>query len=178
MRFKNNIKCKLHIRWSFFYFSIIFVHEKKCSYNFSSTYIFSIILWGSVSLSNDYYATIDVPLKLVNFPKGYTSSTKLPEDISVRVKGKGWKLIALNLGTESDYNISAKKEAGKQTVFLSNYLVDNQWLSSGLEVINIFPDTLSFLVEKVISKKVKIIPDLNMKFKSGYGLATKVDSET
>jgi len=30
------------------------------------------------------------------------------------------------------------------------------------------------LLEKVISKKVKIIPDLNLKFKSGYGLATKV----
>ncbi len=147
---------------------------KKNAHIILAALVFSIVLWGSVSLSNDYYATINVPLKLVNFPKGYTSSTKLPQDISVRVKGKGWKLIALNLGSESDYYISAKKEAGKQTVFLSNYLSDNQWLSSGLEVINISPDTLSFLLEKVISKKVDIIPDLNLKFKSGYGLATKI----
>ena len=147
---------------------------KKNAHIILTALIFSIVLWGSVSLSNDYYATINVPLKLINFPKGYTSSTKLPQDISVRVKGKGWKLIALNLGSESDYYISAKKESGKQTVFLSNYLSDNQWLSSGLEVINITPDTLSFLLEKVISKKVKIIPDLNLKFKSGYGLATNI----
>ena len=114
-------------------------------------------------------------LRLANFPKGFATSTRLPEDVSVRVKGKGWKLIALSLGSESDYNISAKSEAGKQTVFLSNYLVDNQWLSSGLEVINISPDTLSFLIEKVISKKIKVIPNLNLNFKSGYGLATKVE---
>ena len=136
---------------------------------------FSIILWGSVSLSNDYYATFNIRLRLINSLKNYTTSTHLPEDISVRVKGKGWKLIALSLGSESDYIITPKKEPGRQTVYLSNYLVDNQWLSSGLEVINISPDTLSFLLEKVISKKIKVVPDLNMKFRSGYGLATKVE---
>ncbi len=147
---------------------------KKNAHIILTALVFSIVLWGSVSLSNDYYATINVPLRLGNFPRGYTSSTKLPQDISVRVKGKGWKLIALNLGSESDYYISARKEGGKQTVNLLNYVSDNQWLTSGLEVINISPDTLSFLLEKVISKKVIIIPDLNLKFKSGYGLATNI----
>jgi hypothetical protein len=43
-----------------------------------------------------------------------------------------------------------------------------------VEVINISPDTLSFFVEKIASKKVKIIPNLNLNFRNGYGLASKI----
>ncbi len=148
---------------------------KKNAHIILAALIFSIILWGSVSLSSDYYATFGAPLKLINFPQGYATSTSLPRDVSIRVKGKGWKLISLSFGSESDYLILAKKDTGKQTVYLSNYLVDNQWLSSGLEVIDVSPDTISFIVEKIISKKIKIIPDLKLNFKSGYGLATKIE---
>ena len=49
--------------------------------------IFSAILWISISLSNDYYATVNVPLKLINFPTGYSTASSLPEDISVKLKG-------------------------------------------------------------------------------------------
>ncbi|MBZ0199786.1 MAG: hypothetical protein K8H86_07960, partial [Ignavibacteriaceae bacterium] len=105
-----------------------------------AAFTFSILLWGSISLSNDYYATIDLPVKLVNFPVGYTSGTKIPHDISVKLKGEGWKLASVNLGSKPEYNVSVKPDSGKQTVNLYNYLVENQWLSSDIEVINITPD--------------------------------------
>jgi hypothetical protein len=43
-----------------------------------------------------------------------------------------------------------------------------------MEVININPDTVSFRIEKIASKKVKILPQININFKSGYGLAGPV----
>ena len=124
-------------------------------------------------MSNDYYATFNIPIKLIDFPHGYTTGTKLPPDISVKLKGKGWKLIAATLTSESDYAIPVGKEIGKRTVNLYNYLVENQWLSSDVEVININPDTLTFYVEKISSKKLPIVMNLNLKFKPGYGLAAK-----
>ncbi len=138
-----------------------------------ASFIFSILLWGSISLSNDYYATVSIPVKLVNFPVGYTSGSKIPRDISVKLKGEGWKLVSVNLGAKPEYNVSVKPDSGKQMVNLYNYLVENQWLSSDIEVIDISPDTLSFVVEKVISKKVKIVPNLDLSFKIGYGNATE-----
>ncbi len=137
------------------------------------SFLFSVILWGSISLSNDFYATFDIPVKLTDFPAGYATGTPLPSKISVKLKGKGWKLITVNLTSESEYTVPVGKETGKRTVNLYNYLVENQWLSSDVEVINISPDTLSFYVEKIASKKVKIVPELKLNFKSGYGLATK-----
>ena len=136
--------------------------------------IFSIILWVSISLSNDYYATFKIPLKLVNFPEGYTIGSSIPQNISVKLKGEGWKLAALKLGRDADYVVSAGKEPGKQLINLYNYLVDNQWLSSDIEVIDISPDTISYRIEKIASTQAEIIPDLNLNFKPGFGLATEM----
>jgi hypothetical protein len=138
------------------------------------TFIFSSIIWASISLSNDYYATYDIPVKVINFPGGYTTGTRIPDHISVKLKGEGWKLLTLNLGTESEYVISAGNDSGRKFVNLYNYLVENQWLSSDLEVIDLSPDTLSFNVERIINKKVKVLPDLHIDYKAGYGLASDV----
>jgi hypothetical protein len=136
--------------------------------------IFSIILWVSIALSSDYFATFNVPVKLINFPEGYTTGTDLPDEVSVRLKGQGWKLFSVNLSAESDYVVSVGNDSGKVVVDLNNHLSDNQWLSSGIEVISIMPDTLAFFVEKVSSKRVKIQPYLKLSFKPGYGLATPI----
>ena len=70
---------------------------KKNFYIIFISFLFSIILWVSISLSNDYYTTIEAPVKIIDFPSGYSSGSSMPEKISIKVKGKGWKLIALNI---------------------------------------------------------------------------------
>ena len=138
------------------------------------SFIFSIILWVSISLSNDFYATFNIPIDLTDFPQGYGTATPIPNKISVKLKGKGWKLITVNLTSEAKYVIPVGQETGKRTINLYNYLVENQWLSADVEVINLSPDTLSFNVEKLASKKVPVEADLNLNFRSGYGLASDI----
>lgn len=136
--------------------------------------IFSIILWISISLSNYYYATINVDLKIINLPEGFTTGSKLPEKITLKLKGRGWKLTAANIGSETEFQVSAKKDSGWIKLNLKNSFVDNPWLSSEMEVMDISPDTLSFFVEKIVRKKLKIVPDLNLSYKNGFGLASPV----
>jgi YbbR domain-containing protein len=136
--------------------------------------IFSVVLWVSISLSNDYYTTIKVNLRVIDLPYGYTTASKFPPNIVIKLKGKGWKLAAESLGSESDFFVSAKYDSGKINLNLYNSLSENRWLANDIEVININPDTISFRVEKIASKKVKILPNLNLTFKQGYGLAEPV----
>ena len=136
--------------------------------------IFSTILWISISLSNEYYTSMNVNLKVIDLPYGYTTASKLPTNIVIKLKGKGWKLAAESLGAESDFFISAKYDSGKINLNLYNSLSENRWLANDIEVININPDTLSFRVEKIASKKLKILPKVNLSFKQGYGLAEPV----
>lgn len=136
--------------------------------------IFSIILWGSISLSKDYYITIDFPLKIVNYREGYTSGSRIPEKISGKIKGTGWKLISLSLGAESEYTVSTGGDTGTKYINLYNSLSENQWLASDMEVIDLSPDTLTIDIEKVGKKRVPVEADFTLDFKPGYGLAENV----
>ena len=147
---------------------------RKKLYIFIAAVIFAIIFWGSISLSDSYYATIDVALKLVDFPEGYTTGSKLPENVSIKLKGEGWKLVTLNIGAESEYRISVESDSGLKYANLYNNLADNRWILSETEVIDIKPDTIAFVVERIISKKVPVLVDLSLAFKPGYGLASEI----
>jgi hypothetical protein len=141
---------------------------------FIASLIFSIILWGSISLSDEYYAVIQVSPKLFNLPRGYTSGSELPDKISIRVKGKGWRLVSVNLGSDTEYLISVGGDSGKQLIDVSSNLNNNRWIKSDLEVIDVLPDTLSILVEKIVTKKILVLANLNLEYKPGYGLALPI----
>ena len=161
--------------WSFFIFILIYICDvRKNIHIIIISLFFSFLLWGSISLSKDFYINVDIPVKVINFPEGYSSGTKLPEKISAKIRGNGWKLIAVNLGAESEYIISAGKDSGKKYINLYNSLSENQWLATDMEVLDLNPDTISIYIEKLKVKKVKIEPDVNLNFKAGYGLATEI----
>jgi hypothetical protein len=141
---------------------------------FIASVIFAAILWGSISLSDIYYANVDVKLKLTNFPKGYTTGSQLPDKIKLRVKGQGWRLVSINVGPETEFRVSVDGDSGRHIINLYDYLESNRWLLSDVEIINIYPDSLRFYVERIISKKLPVISGLKLEFKPGYGLASDI----
>jgi len=141
---------------------------------FIASVIFAVILWGSISLSDIYFTNVDVKLTLTNFPPGYTTGSPLPEEIKLRVKGQGWRLVSINVGPETEFRVSVGGDSGRHNISLYNYLESNRWLLSDVEIINIFPDSLRFFVERIISKKLPVISGLDLEFKPGYGLASDI----
>lgn len=136
--------------------------------------IFSIIIWGSISLSSEYFAIIEIPLKLINLPKGLSSGSAMPNKIIVKVKSKGWKLISMNVAAQSEFVVPIPVDSGFRFINLNNYLSENNWLSDDMEVLDIIPDTISFYVESIITRKLPVVANLNLNFKPGYGLATEI----
>lgn len=141
---------------------------------FIASVIFAVILWGSISLSDIFYTNVDVKLTLTNFPQGYTTGSPLPEKIKLRVKGQGWRLVSINVGPETEFRVSVGGDSGRHNINLYYYLESNRWLLSDVEIINIFPDSLRFFVERIISKKLPVISGLDLEFKPGYGLASDI----
>jgi hypothetical protein len=133
-----------------------------------------VILWGSISLSDIYYTNIDVKLTLTNFSKGYTTGSILPDELKIRVKGEGWRLVSINVGPETEFKVSVGDDSGWHHINLYNYLESNRWLLSDVDIINLYPDSLNFYVEKTITKKLPVVSALNLQFKPGYGLATAI----
>lgn len=135
---------------------------------------FSVIIWGTISLSEEYYANVNVPLKVVGFPKGYTIGNEIPENITIKLRGIGWKLFSVNVGKDVTYNISVRGDSGLKQIKLMDHLTDNRWMLSELDIIDIVPNSISISIERRVKKKLPIVADLSLEFKAGYGLAKQV----
>ena len=141
---------------------------------FISSIIFAIILWGSISLSDFYYANIEVGLTLTDFPNGYTTGSNIPKKVKLRVRGQGWRLVSINVGPETEFRVSVKGDSGQKNFSLYNYLESNRWLLSDVDIINLYPDSLNFFIERKITKKLPVVSGLNLEFKPGYDLASEI----
>ena len=137
--------------------------------------IFSIIVWGTISLSGEYYSNVEVPLKIVDIPDGYTVGSKLPKNVLLKLKGEGWKLFSVNIGKDISFNVSVKQGTGTKELNLADHIADNRWILSDLEVIDIVPPEITCTIEKKIKKKFPVSADLDLGFKPGYALATPVN---
>jgi hypothetical protein len=136
--------------------------------------LFSVLIWGSVTLSEQFYSIRDFKIKIVDEPNGYSYGSINPENVSIKLKAKGWQLLTLLLGPQNEYLISANKDSGKITVDPFSQIDENNWLSAGLSISEISPRQISFYVEKLKFKKLKVEAETDILFSDGYGLATPI----
>lgn len=136
--------------------------------------LFSILIWGSITLSDQFFSSMDMDIKVVNQPTGYSCGFVDPETVSLKIKAKGWQLLSLRLGGENQFLISADNDSGLMSKDPFNQLNENTWISSGINIIEISPRKITYDVEKIKVKKVKIIPEVKLDFSNDYGLATPI----
>ena len=137
-------------------------------------FAFSIIVWISVTLSDQFFTSLNLPVKVVNNPNGYTYGNVNPENVTVRLKADGWQLLNLNLSSGNEFLVSADNDSGLILVDPFNEVSENNWLGSGVSIIDINPKTITFDVEKLSFKKLKVEPLTNISFSDGFGLATPI----
>ncbi len=136
--------------------------------------LFSVVLWGSVSLSGEYIATIDVPLKLIDLPDNYTTGYLSSKEIYLRVKSKGWELAKILLGGEHEFNVSVHRKIGNRKIDLRDEIQNNTWLTSTIQVIEIVPSQVECEVDKIISKTVAVAGNFNILYQDGFGSAADI----
>lgn len=136
--------------------------------------IFSFIIWISISLSEPFFMSYNFNVKVVDFPNGYASGNLSSQNLSVKLKAKGWQLITLNLGGELEYYISANRDSGRIVVDPFNDIMENSWITSGISVVDITPRNLEFNVERIVAKKIKVEADIDISYKDGYNLAAPI----
>lgn len=136
--------------------------------------LFSIILWGSVSLSGEYITTIMAPIKLVELPRNYTTGYISEKTVYLRVKAKGWELSKILLSGDYDFNISALRKIGKRKIDLRKEVQNNPWLASTVQVLEIVPSQVECDIDKIVSKEVNVSGNLNIQYKEGFGAASGI----
>ena len=136
--------------------------------------IFSILIWGSITLSEQYFSYKEFNIKVINQPSGYTCSIINPPNVSVKIKGQGWQILSLIVGSKSDYFVPADNDSGEIKLDPINEVNENTWIGSRFNVVEINPKIVSFYVDKMKLKKLKVEPNTDLTFSDGYGLASEI----
>ena len=65
---------------------------KKKVISISLIALFSIGMWISVALSEDYIITVKVPVEFVDLPDNYSVAVASVAEVFLQIKGRGWEL--------------------------------------------------------------------------------------
>ncbi len=135
---------------------------------------FSTLLWAFVSFSGVFSITMNLPVRVINIPKDYAISAISTNEVTVNIKGQGWLLAKQTFGRTPKFYIPSPKKNGLHSISTIKVLNKNQWLASNLQLDKITPEKIEIKLEKKISKKVKIVPVLDLKYSSGYNLVSQI----
>jgi len=118
-----------------------------------TVFVFSILLWVFVSLSDEYSSQFSVPIVIKNLPENSKVSLVEPSRVNILIKGKGWQLLQFDFGKEKNYVIDLKKHSNVNTILTRNFLSNNNWLTTNTQVISLEPELIKIKTEKAFSKK-------------------------
>lgn len=137
----------------------------------------SIILWISVALSEEYIATVNVPVAFTDLPKNYSIGYSSTDEVYLQLKGSGWELAKLNFLSKELFNVSVHRRVGKHKNDINDFIQANPWLTKSFRVLEMVPNQIEYDVEKAGSKIVPLIKNFKIEFKEGYGPTTAIKIE-
>jgi YbbR domain-containing protein len=139
-----------------------------------ASFIFAVIIWISVLLGNSFIYKIQIPLKTFINDNEVAVKSELPATVFLNLKTQGWKLLSILLSKDlAFYCILSAKENSFKYQF-ANAVAENQWLSPDIKIVDISPVFLQIELDKKISKRVKVNPNVDIIFRKGYGLARQL----
>ncbi len=136
--------------------------------------LFSFSIWIGIALSENYFVTITLPLKVIDIPENFSASSNIPQQITLKIKAEGWKLLPFEFGKKNYFYISAKNDSTTFTQDLYSSLEINPWFDNTIKIIEILPKTINVQILKKVEKTIKVKPLIDLKFKKGFGLASNI----
>jgi len=137
----------------------------------SATTLFAMVLWGSVNLSSEYQATVTVPISVTNVPQGLALRTPLPVGLQLTLRGEGWQMASYFWTLDLRYVLDLSLSSSVQKVLTMRDVVRGLGARSGIDAIDMKPESLFIAFEPYVAKKVPVVLDASVSYAEGYGLS-------
>lgn len=140
--------------------------------------LLATLFWILIKLSADYSVTYPLKIKYEHVPEGKLLVASEDSVVNVSFKSDGYNLLDLLIMGKLKYIPVNLADIKMERIKPNSYAIFTQGLKEPLasrlnvnesEIIFSTPD-LELNMEDLASRKVKIIPKLNLQFKSQYGL--------
>jgi YbbR domain-containing protein len=132
-------------------------------------FLFALLMWVSVNMTYDYATTYTIPIKLDNLPTGKILKYPIPKNLYLRIKGSGWHLTSLFISGNLELIIDGTKFTANTVTFTDALVVEKIKLPTPISILDLSPDSLNFVIEDCLTKKVIVKPLINLDFLEGYG---------
>ncbi|WP_339716625.1 YbbR-like domain-containing protein [Cyclobacterium amurskyense] len=117
--------------------------------------------WLLNALNKDNYTTVvDQPILIQFDEEEYMAVKGLPNEVKIEINGNGWDLLKKHLGVSQDPLEITLEDPSHQPYLVTEEIT--QQMSehiSTTNLVSIVQDTLFFSIDKIVSKKIQIVPD-------------------
>ena len=149
--------------------------NNKISRTFLGFLIASILIWFLITLSKEYIITISFPIDYTGISKDKILQTTPEKELDIVVKASGFKILKTRLNTKQITINAAKLNSKKGATYFvlprTQKTSLQKQLPSGLVLQEIIKDTLYLDLGSLVTKKVAIKPNVNIKYHVGYDVS-------
>jgi len=156
--------------------------SKKTNFKVPKSLLFfglvSFLFWMLIKLSKTYENKQNFTLEYINLPTDKLLQNEPLKEIQLIIEGSGFKLFAskfINKKIEIDVKPLRKKSNAKNYVLLPTQKgnIENQ-LKNGVKIVSFSNDSIFFDFGYLATKKIPIVADYKISYKTGFDLASKV----
>lgn len=155
------------------------IKNKKISKSFIGFLIASILIWLLITLSKEYITTLNLSVNYINIPQDKLLQKEPVKEIDIVVKTTGFKILKSRISNNKiDLNANnlIRKTSNKYYFLTRNQFTNIQkQLHSGVILQNVELDTIYLEIGSLISKKVPLIPNLELNYHIGYDILEPVN---
>lgn len=117
--------------------------------------------WVLNALNKDNYTTVvDYPIEIIFDAEEYMAVEKLPSRIKIEINGNGWDLLRKYFKiNETPFLIEISNPSTKNYILTSEIRRSLAESLSPTGLVSMVSDTIKFQVDKIVTRKIKILPD-------------------
>jgi len=135
--------------------------------------LLSFIFWYINALSKSITGTINFPVRYTNFPENLALVNELPDKLRLEVQGPGYSVLKARIsGNKTPLMIDVKNsglaDSGEESdlqFFIYSYNLRESFIRqirSDFEINSVSPDSINFIFDKLILKKVPVKSDIKV----------------
>jgi YbbR domain-containing protein len=134
-----------------------------------ATTLLAIGVWVSVGMSYQYQTSVNTPLVIENVPRGMAIKSPVPPSLQLRLRGDGWRLARLLMGSDLRVSLDVGSTLGAQRVVTLNDVAERLDIPPGIQLVDMKPESLYLSLDTYAEKKIPVVSDESVTFKDGYG---------
>lgn len=131
--------------------------------------LFGILVWFSVTISDEYQVTVQAPLRIEQIPPGEAISSLIPPTLTLKLHGKGWQMATTLWTSNLTLRFPAQMFMGGKRAITAADVAEKLAPQIGAQLVGMFPESVYVAFGRQVQKTVPVTLNCDLTFRDGYG---------